>query len=318
MEAVIDAVRPAAETKQITIDATLDSISDQVLGDPDRLQQVASNLLSNAIKFSPRGGHIEVQLQQIESTIELRVKDNGDGISAEFLPHVFERFRQADSSSRRSHSGLGIGLAVVRHIAELHGGSVHAYSAGLRQGSTFVVTLPAFTGAGSVQGSALEHEGASASRERALSLEGLHVLIVDDDPDAREVLKEVLSNHHAKVTAVGSAQEALSALAAGTPDVLVSDVAMPGEDGYELIRRVRQRTPHEGGMIPALALTAYARKEDQARALAEGFQMHAAKPIEPSELIAAVATLAGTLLVRTGSTSSVPPKGWPTLEAPST
>jgi signal transduction histidine kinase/DNA-binding response OmpR family regulator len=306
LEAAIDAQRPAVATKQITLSATLNPHSAPVLGDPDRLQQVASNLLSNAVKFTPVGGHIQITLQQTEEGVAFQVTDNGDGISAEFIPHVFERFRQADSSSRKSQAGLGIGLAIVRHIIELHGGIVHASSPGLRQGSTFLVRLPSFTGTDPVSDAPSEQDSAPAFQNGSLHLQWVHVLVVDDDPDAREVLREVLSRYCARVTAVASAREALDALGALSPDVLISDVAMPGEDGYELIRQVRKRTPHEGGNIPALALTAYAGREDQARALAEGFQLHAAKPIQPDKLIAAVAMLARDCIANLRSSSRPP------------
>ncbi|WP_437591460.1 response regulator [Sorangium sp. So ce1000] len=292
VEIAVDAIRPAAEAKGLTIDVSLDPHI-EVNGDADRLQQVVSNLTSNALKFTRPGDHILVSLRRAGAMAELTVRDTGEGIAPDFLPLVFERFRQADSTSRRTHAGLGIGLSLVRHIVEVHGGSVVADSPGLQKGSTFVVRLP-LLGVERSSLSALMREGRSrslASSESASSLGGLRVLLVEDDADARELLQEVLSQHHAEVTAVASAHEALEAFCAARPHVLVSDIAMPGEDGYELIRAIRRLPPQAGGDLPALALTAYARKEDQKRALDAGFHMHATKPIEPAALVAAVASL---------------------------
>ncbi|WP_437868891.1 response regulator [Sorangium sp. So ce363] len=293
VETAIDAIRPAAEAKGLTIDVSLDP-DIEVNGDADRLQQVVSNLTSNALKFTRPGDHILVSLRRAGATAELTVRDTGEGIAPDFLPLVFERFRQADSTSRRTHAGLGIGLSLVRQLVEIHGGSVVADSPGLHKGSTFVVRLP-LLGVERSSLPALMREGRSRSlacSESASNLGGLRVLLVEDDADARELLQEVLSQHHAEVTAVASAHEALAAFCADLPHVLVSDIAMPGEDGYELIRAIRQRPPQAGGDLPALALTAYARKEDQKRALEAGFHMHATKPIEPAALVAAVASLA--------------------------
>ncbi|WP_437637362.1 response regulator [Sorangium sp. So ce854] len=296
VEVAIDAIRPAAEAKQLTIDVSLDPAI-EVNGDVDRLQQVVSNLTSNALKFTRPGDHVLVSLRRAGAYAELTVRDTGEGIASDFLPFVFERFRQADSTSRRAHGGLGIGLSLVRHIVEAHGGSVVAESPGLQRGSTFVVRLPLLgIGRSLLAGSSREARSrahaSSAHAEAPSDLGGLHVLLVEDDADARELLQEVLSQHRAEVTAVASAREALAAFVAARPHVLVSDIAMPGEDGYELIRSIRQRPPHAGGDLPALALTAYARKEDQQRALDAGFHMHATKPIEPAALVAAVASLA--------------------------
>ncbi|MGK3996457.1 response regulator [Sorangium sp. So ce1024] len=294
VEVAIDAIRPAAEAKQLTIDVSLDPAI-EVNGDADRLQQVVSNLTSNALKFTRPGDHVLVSLRRAGAYAELAVRDTGEGIAPDFLPFVFERFRQADSTSRRAHAGLGIGLSLVRHIVEAHGGSVVAESPGLQRGSTFVVRLPLLgIGRSSLAGPSREARSRAhaASAHASSDLGGLHVLLVEDDADARELLQEVLSQHRAEVTAVASAREALAAFLAARPHVLVSDIAMPGEDGYELIRMIRQRPPHAGGDLPALALTAYARKEDQKRALDAGFHMHATKPIEPAALVAAVASLA--------------------------
>ncbi|WP_437837214.1 response regulator [Sorangium sp. So ce1153] len=308
VEVAIDAIRPAAEAKRLTIDVSLDPAL-EVNGDADRLQQVVSNLMSNALKFTRPGDHILVSLRRAGAHAELTVRDTGEGIAPDFLPFVFERFRQADSTSRRSHAGLGIGLSLVRHIVEAHGGSVMAESQGLQKGSTFVVRLPLLGAERSQLASPLREarSRALAASEATSDLGGLHVLLVEDDADARELLQEVLSQHRAEVTAVASASEALAAFVAARPHVLVSDIAMPGEDGYELIRTIRQRPPHAGGDLPALALTAYARKEDQRRALEAGFHMHATKPIEPAALVAAVASLAAR--ARAGELSSARDRG---------
>ncbi len=308
VESAVDALGPAAENKGVQVTASLDA-GCQVAGDFDRLHQLVSNLLSNAIKFTNRGGHVDIGLHRANGTVELRVTDDGEGIAPEFLPHVFDRFRQGDSTSKRSQGGLGLGLALVRHIAELHGGEVRAESPGKGKGSTFVVVLPRATEAGKsapmpepAPAVAQSPSAAAASAEApatqapepatARTLEGLSVVLVEDNADTREILREVLQRHRAEVVAVGSVGEAFDAIDEKKPDVLVSDLAMPGEDGYDLIRRLRDRDPTRGGEVPALALTAYARAEDRDRALSAGFQMHAAKPIKPAELVAAVAALA--------------------------
>jgi CheY-like chemotaxis protein len=273
-------------------------------GDPNRLQQVVWDLLSNAIKFTPRAGHVGVSMHCHPDTCELAVRDDGAGIRPEFLPHVFDRFRQADGSSTRRHGGLGLGLAIVRHLVELHGGSVTADSAGEGQGATFTVRLPLAV----VREGTGRPEGPEAPRlHRAVAnahasdlvpgLEGVRVLVVDDEADARELLQAVLRQSGAEVRAATSAREAIEMLRQWKPDVLVSDIGMPGEDGYALIRQVRSLPHKEGGSIPAAALTAYARSEDRLRALTSGFQTHVAKPVEPVELAAVVASLAG----RTGT-----------------
>ncbi len=303
VEAALDAVRPTAEAKGVVLHASLDPNVGRTLGDGERLQQVAFNLVGNAVKFTSSGGRVDIRVQRWRDEVELVVADTGVGISPEFLPFVFERFRQADSSATRAKTGLGLGLALVRDLVELHGGSVRAESPGQGLGATFTVRLkavptgarvPAVINEGPAPVSRVECEGAPVSGVQALA--GLRVLVVDDDDDARELLREVLSQHRADVWTASSAREALAAMEAAKPHVLVSDIAMKGEDGYELIRRVRVRPPHEGGGVPALALTAFARSEDRLRALEAGFQMHAAKPIEPTELIAAVASLAGNAL----------------------
>ena len=292
IEAGLEAVRPSADAKDIQIDVDLEPRGARVLGDPDRLQQVVWNLASNAVKFTPRGGRIEVKLRQTDSHVVLAVHDTGKGIPADFLPHVFERFRQADSTSTRKYGGLGLGLAIVRHLVELHGGTVQAESAGTDQGATFTVRLPLMEAA---RPTTPERAGdASAPNGGAsVSLDGVRVLLVDDETDSRDFLSMSLRGCGAQVTALGSAEEALSALQSQRPDVLVSDIGLPGEDGYALIRRVRALGADRGGQVPAAALTAYAKGEDSTRALSAGYQVHLPKPVEPGELAQAVATLIG-------------------------
>jgi len=294
IEAGLDAVRPSADAKEIQIGVELEPRGLRVLGDPDRLQQVVWNLVSNAVKFTPRGGKVGVAVRETDSHVLLIVHDTGKGIPPDFLPHVFERFRQADSTSTRKYGGLGLGLAIVRHLVELHGGTVQAESQGPDQGATFTVRLPLVEAARS--GSGAESGAAGAARGRggaAVSLDGVRVLLVDDETDSRDFLSLSLRQCGAEVTALSSAEEAVSVLQRERPDVLVSDIAMPGEDGYALIRRVRALSAERGGQVPAAALTAYAKGEDTTRALAAGYQVHLAKPVEPMELAAAVATLAG-------------------------
>jgi CheY-like chemotaxis protein len=285
-------VRPALEAKGLRLETALSAGAGPVSGDTTRLQQVVWNLLSNAVKFTPVDGWVKVELVRERSSAVIRVSDNGQGIGADLLPHVFERFRQGDSSSTRQHGGLGLGLAIARHLVELHGGTVEAHSAGADQGATFTVSLPVL---------ALRPGPAKVERPRTpqpwqapgrSALTGLRVLVVDDEADAREMLTLVLARTGAEVTAVGSVREALDAMEEWRPNVLVSDVGMPGEDGYALIQRVRGLSPDRGGLVPAVALTAYARAEDRTRILASGFQMHVPKPVDPGELITVVESLA--------------------------
>jgi signal transduction histidine kinase/ActR/RegA family two-component response regulator len=296
IEAAVEALRPAAEAKAVRIQKVLDTGVVSVAGDPARLQQVVWNLLSNAIKFTPRGGKVQVRLERVDSHVELAVSDTGVGIRAEFLPHVFERFRQADQKTTRHHGGLGLGLAIVRHLVELHGGTVEADSPGEGQGATFVVKLPVVpvyqkeTLTGSVHPAAGEEPPAYDCPER---LDGLKVLVVDDEVDTRELLKVGIGQCGAEVVTAGSAREALAALDETQPDLLISDIVMPGEDGYELIRKVRALPAGRGGKVPAIALTAYARTEDRLRALRAGYQMHISKPVELAELVAVMASLIG-------------------------
>jgi PAS domain S-box-containing protein len=299
IEAAMDTVRPTTETKNIRLQSVLDPAAGPVLGDSERLQQIVWNLLSNAIKFTPKRGRIQVCLQRINSHVEIVVTDTGQGISAEFLPYVFERFRQADSSITRSFGGLGLGLAIVRQLVELHGGTVHADSPGEGQGATFTVQLPLMA----VGPKAIEPErvhpavGGSVPFECSPRLDGLRILIVDDDADIRDLLTYTLEVCGAEVMAAASADEAISALTeSSTPmDILISDIGMPDEDGYALLRRVRALEPENGGGIPAIALTAYARTQDRRAALLAGFQSHVAKPVEAAELIAVIANLTGRI-----------------------
>jgi signal transduction histidine kinase/DNA-binding response OmpR family regulator len=294
IEAALDVVRPSSDAKGIRLETSLRPDAGQVIGDPDRLQQVVWNLLVNAVKFTPAGGKVRVALSRHESHSRIEVYDNGEGIEPGILPHIFDRFRQADSSTRRSHGGLGLGLAIVRHVVELHGGTVYAESSGPGGGAKFVVDLPM------AAVFAEEHEarsGAAPLRQVLMSpanldLSGIRVLVVDDEPDGREMIAKVLSTYQAVVTTAASVSEALELFVRSPPDVLVSDIGMPEQDGYDLIRQVRRLSAEEGGRVPAMALTAFAREDDRLRALAAGFQIHATKPIEPAELVAGIARLA--------------------------
>ncbi|MBV9469067.1 MAG: PAS domain S-box protein [Abitibacteriaceae bacterium] len=299
IESALTAVRPAAEAKGVQLRAVLDFSVGPVSGDPTRLQQVIWNLLSNAIKFTPRNGRVEIHLERVDSHLEIVVSDTGQGINPEFLPHVFDRFRQADSSSTRAHGGLGLGLSIVKHLVELHGGTVSVRSAGAGTGSQFTVCLPLLavhpaevTLNGQVEPDRPEVV-ASAPFDCPPVLKGLRVLVVDDENDARQLITQVLQQCSAEVIAVASVAAALEALQRDKPDVLVSDIGMPNEDGYSLIRKIRALPAESGGRIPAAALTAYARTEDRTRVLAAGYQMHIPKPVESNELVVVVASLSG-------------------------
>jgi signal transduction histidine kinase/ActR/RegA family two-component response regulator len=298
IHAAIDTSRPAADAKEIRIQIVLDFGAGSVLGDPVRLQQVVWNLLSNAIKFTPKRGRVQVQLERVNSHLEITVSDTGPGIDRDFLPFVFERFRQADSTSSKKFGGLGLGLAIVRHIVELHGGTVEAANRSDEQGATFAVRLPLM-----VLRPPLAPEAAESRRrvhpavngavpfDCPPALDGIRVLAVDDEADARLLLTAVLEQCGAEVRTCGSAAEALAVLAEWQPDVLVSDIGMPGEDGYTLIRKVRALEPEHGGRVPAVALTAYARVEDRLQALSAGYNMHVPKPVEPAELAVVIASM---------------------------
>ncbi|HKQ93548.1 MAG TPA: PAS domain S-box protein [Blastocatellia bacterium] len=290
VQSAVADLRLAAESKGIDLRLAEDE-EIKLIGDADRLQQVVWNLLSNSIKFTPEGGRVEVGLKRIGERAELRVRDTGRGISPEFLPHVFDRFRQATRTDARSRAGLGLGLAIVRHIVEAHGGSVTAESAGFGLGATFVCILP-LVGVGQEVVPAIERQMTQLKVKATSSLKGIKVLVVDDDEDARDMLEAALNSYGAEVITAAGALKALDALASENIDVLVSDINMPEVDGYELIRRVRAMKPEQGGRIPAVALTAYARAEDRLRALKSGFQTHMPKPVEPAELEVVVATLA--------------------------
>ena len=293
--AVIETVRPALDAKEIRLEVVLDSEEASVLGDEARLQQVIWNLLSNAAKFTPRKGRIRITLRRIDSAVEIEVADNGDGIPAGFLPYVFDRFRQAEGGICRVHGGLGLGLAISRHLVELHGGQIAVTSAGPGQGSSFTVRLPRTA----LRQSPLpaipipgrEIPPSAAAPFEGTDLVGVHVLLVEDDDDSRELLAAILMKCGARVTATSSGNEALALFATDVPHVLVSDIGMPEMDGYTLIRRLRALDLPAAQQVPALALTAYARSEDRRRTLAEGFQMHLAKPADPSEFAMTVASL---------------------------
>jgi PAS domain S-box-containing protein len=297
VEAAVAVVRPAASAKRVQLQTVFEPGTGLIAGDPERLQQVVWNLLSNAVKFTPNGGRVQVRLGRVNSRVEVAVSDTGAGIAPEFLPHVFDRFRQADMGTTRRHGGLGLGLAIVRHIVELHGGTVEVESAGEGLGTTFRVSLPVMSAsdaAGAASGLASPTHFAAGDAPSALpSLEGVKVLAVDDEPHGRALITEVLRRCGAEVVAVSSAREALEVLQAWRPHVLLSDIGMPGMDGYMLIRRVRELSEEQGGRTPAAALTAYAGAEDRARSLSSGYQLHVAKPVEPAELAAVVASLAG-------------------------
>jgi PAS domain S-box-containing protein len=285
----LETVRPAAAARDVALDSQLVAREVPIVGDPSRLQQVVWNLLSNAIKFTPRGGHVRVHLQAEASTVCVTVEDDGPGIDAQFLPHVFERFRQADASSTRRHGGLGLGLAIVRHLVELHGGSVHVHNAA-GGGAVFEIRLP-LRSTLAVEAVLLPGAGERPLPAPSPSLSGTTVLVVDDDADARSLLTFVLERQGARVVSAANADAGAELLERERPHVLLADIEMPREDGYAFIRRVRALAESAGGGTPAAALTAYAGAHDRARALQAGFQMHLAKPIDPAELVIVVAGL---------------------------
>ena len=293
MSAAVETVMLAAEAKQIRVQTILDPRAAPISGDPNRMQQIVWNLVSNAVKFTPKQGVVQVRLERVNSHVEIVVSDTGTGITPDFLPHIFERFRQADSGTTREHAGLGLGLAIARHLVELHGGTIHAASDGRDKGSTFRVRLPVMI---------VHHEEAVERRVHPTTdfprvathlpdLGGLSVLAVDDDADARTLVSETLESRGARVIAVDSAEEALHALEKARPDIVLADIGMAKSDGFELIKRIRQSSDAAVRKVPAAALTAYARAEDRMKVLQAGFQMHLAKPVDPAELIVAVASL---------------------------
>jgi signal transduction histidine kinase/CHASE3 domain sensor protein/CheY-like chemotaxis protein len=302
VEAAIETVRPAAAAKEIAIETEIDYSANKINGDPNRLQQVVWNLLSNAIKFTPKYGEVSVSLRLDDSMIHIEVSDTGSGIPEEFLPYVFDRFRQADASTVRKFGGLGLGLAIVRHITEMHGGTVEVRSEGENKGATFIVKLPIMAisvEAGQVESTdqiEIEH----LQTETNVDLSGISILVVDDEKDTRQLLEQVLRHFGADVSTAGSATEGFAEFTAKKFDLLISDIGMPEEDGYSLIRRIR-KLPANKGKTPAIALTAYARAQDRLQALTSGFQTHVAKPVEPDELAAVIGSLTGRLQTDDGN-----------------
>jgi signal transduction histidine kinase len=294
VRAAFDAVKPSADARQVSMDLRVEGETFRMQGDTDRLQQAVGNLLANAVKFTPSGGRIELELSRGADGLNLRVSDTGKGIAPRFLPHVFDRFRQEDDAATRRHSGLGLGLALVRHIIAAHGGSVSASSEGEGRGAAFTITLPNDDSPRSRAGASDRPSPAPSTVVHGLpvgKLTGLNILVVEDDEDARDLLATVLRQQGAKIEQAGTSTEALARIAEVVPDVMLSDIGLPGEDGYALIRGVRARGV-SADVLPAIALTAYSRREDQRLALEAGFQAHVAKPVEPAILIAAVADAA--------------------------
>jgi PAS domain S-box-containing protein len=294
VEAALDAVRPAATAKSVEVRSLVDATASKILGDPMRIQQVIWNLLNNAVKFTPKGGRVEVVVRRVDSAVEIMVADNGQGISPAFLPHVFDPFRQEESGAARTRSGLGLGLAITRQLVELHGGRISAHSDGQGHGATFVVSLPVSVVNASLDRTNPEPGPAHPARpafERPVQLQGLRVLVVDDESDARMLIATILEDCGSKVTTAGSVHEALELFLREPPDVVLSDIGMPGEDGFALIRKIRALSRDRGGDVPAAAITAYARAEDRLNLLNAGFSIHLPKPIDPAELVAVVTTL---------------------------
>jgi CheY-like chemotaxis protein len=294
IDAAIESVKPAAEAKGIKLQKVIDPIAGPVTGDPNRLQQVVWNLLINAIKFTPKGGNVQVVVERANSHLELSVSDTGKGIAAEFLPHVFERFSQADNSARRGYTGLGLGLAIVKSLAELHGGSVRVKSGGEGKGTTFIVSLPISVVHTLDTGKNLQRT--KIERNESLlhtpDLKGIKVMVVDDEADAIGLVKRIMEECGATVKACTSGTECLACIAELRPDVVIMDIGMEEMDGYTLIGKVRALSPENGGRTPAVALTAFARSEDRRQAMLAGFDLHIAKPVEPGELVAVVSRLA--------------------------
>ncbi|HEX2253984.1 MAG TPA: ATP-binding protein [Thermoanaerobaculia bacterium] len=296
VDAAAESLRPAAEAKGVRLETVLDPAAGPISGDANRLQQVVWNLLSNAIKFTPRDGRVQLLLERVDSHVEITVADTGIGIRPELAAHLFERFRQADGSITRAHGGLGLGLSIVKHLVELHGGSVRLTSPGDGGGTTVVVELPLLVAhrrdsGGRVHPTKLPHTAPAPFVPSNLA--GLKVLVVDDQPETRDLIRRVLEDCQADVLTAGSAAEALGLVERERPQVLLSDIGMPDVDGYELLRRVRALGEARGGRVPAIALTAFARSEDRTRALQAGFRVHVAKPVDPAELVATVSSVAG-------------------------
>jgi len=287
----VQTIQPAADAKGVSLRTSMPLKIGQITGDPARLQQVVWNLLSNAVKFTPHGGRVEARLERVDPYIRITVNDTGKGISPDFLPYVFDRFRQADASSARRYGGLGLGLALVKYLVELHGGTIEAASEGEGQGATFKVTLPVRAVAAPLGEAGGESDTVKSSGELA----GVRALVVDDDDDARELIATALTKYGADVVAVSSAAEAYALITATPPqerpDIMVTDIGMPGEDGYSLMRRVRELERERGFSIAAVALTAYGRTKDRIQALMAGFQTHIVKPVDPAELAAVITSL---------------------------
>jgi PAS domain S-box-containing protein len=292
--ASIESIRPTATVKQITIQSVLDPHAGPVSGDPNRLQQIFWNLLSNSIKFTPKGGKVQVLLERVNSHIEVSIIDTGEGIDPDFLPLVFDRFRQQDSSTARQHSGLGLGLSIVKQLVEMHGGTVRAKSPGKDKGATFILDFPLIAVHEPAEDGRRHPSDASrgASVSYDVTLRGVNILVVDDEPDSRGLVKTLLESRHASVAVAANASEAMVYLQHNQPDLIVSDIGMPEIDGIDFIRWVRTQAPSQVRNVPAIALTAYARTEDRTRAIHSGFNMHLAKPVEPTELIVMVSSLA--------------------------
>ncbi|MET0340881.1 MAG: ATP-binding protein [Polyangiales bacterium] len=298
VQAALETVRPAASARDVRLQAVVDGDAGMVMGDASRLHQVVWNLLSNAVKFSLRGGRVYVHLRRARSAVEVVVADEGQGITADFIPHVFERFRQADSSTTRNTGGLGLGLSIVKHLVELHGGNVTVESPGSGLGATFTLRIPIAPLRSITTDMSQSRVRESAELACPVAVRGLRILVADDEEDARELLRSVLEHCEASVLLAGSGREAFDVLCAERPDVLVTDIGMPDQDGYVLIDRVRALSAEDGGRTPAVALTAYARAEDRTKALARGFNHHVAKPVNPSELLVVIANLAERMLDR--------------------
>jgi CheY-like chemotaxis protein len=296
VESAIDAVRPSFEAKNIQFKTSLSTKGCVVAGDANRLQQIFWNLFSNAIKFTHEGGSVRVEVKEKKQEVRISVTDTGLGITEEFLPYIFDRFRQADGSTTRMHGGLGLGLSIVKHLVQLHGGSVEVKSEGKDKGSTFIVTLPLVSSSASLRPDdmpAMEANGNGVAPGFLKVLKGLRILVVDDEADSRDLVKAILTRCGSDVNCCESAAEGMKAFKNWKPDLLVSDIGMPNEDGYSLITKLRKLKTKRAKEMPAIALTAYATKEDQARTLSSGFQMHVAKPIDPEKLITSVARAMG-------------------------
>lgn len=295
LNAAVDTIRPSAEAKNIKLSLGLHPLPEKILGDQHRLQQVIWNLLSNAVKFTPEGGHIKITAEQIGEQVKITVQDNGQGINSNFLPHVFDRFRQEDASTQRKQSGLGLGLSIVRQLVEMHGGTVCADSLGTGEGARFVIHLPVQSGDRRNQISPIHETALPEGKVFKWSLSGTRVLIVDDEKDSRDLIKHIVMHEGVEVRTASNAATAYDVIDKWLPDVIISDIGMPDVDGYDFIRQLRIRMAQQNIEIPAVALTAFSRSEDRLRAIAAGFQMHVTKPVEPLELLTVLASLTGKI-----------------------